>query len=93
MKTEENKGMHIFVLVLCSIIYIAIMLISGPLNIQVFRGLNGILAQVQVVCSTLIVILNFHRGFITACCLNAFGALSVIPNAIKDTAMRNINTL
>lgn len=86
MKTEENKNLHILILIICSIIYIIIMLLSGPLNIEIFRGLNGILAQVQVVCSTLIVITNFRRGFITACCLNALGAVSTIPGAIKNTA-------
>jgi len=75
--------MHIVILVICIIIYIAMILVTsrpGPM-----RAYNGIFAQIQVVASTVMVITNMKRGFIVACILNAMNAAHSLVKFVQSS--------
>ena len=91
---EKNKGMHIAVLVVCTIIYVIFMMITGPFQIPSIMTFNGVFAQVNVLMAIIMVVTNRKRGFITAVSLNTIsfiltltrylqsGQLQVLPGVI-----------
>jgi len=81
---EKNKGLHIFILVLCAIVHLAVALITGPLTTAATQPFNGVLAQIQVIVSTVLVVTNHKRGYITVCILNIFSILSAISGALHN---------
>jgi len=84
MKEEKNKGLRILGLVLCAIIHVILAMITGPFSTEQTTIYNGVLAQVQVILSVIMVTTCFQQGFITACIVNAFSALSGLSGALHN---------
>lgn len=75
--TNEKKRGSIALLILGILLFLALFGAQGALNRSGNGQLSGIIAQLQVLVSTFLVVTNSKRGFIAAVILNAFNALFV----------------
>lgn len=78
MVKEKNKASSIAILIVGIIIFLALFAFQGKMLQSNKTSLNGIIAQLQVLISTVLVITNKKRGFISALILNTFNALFVL---------------
>ncbi len=93
---EKNKGLHIFLLVVGSILFIVLMVMmsssarAGSMaaesggSAKTTVNYQGVLAQIQVIISTVLVVTNKKRGFITVCILNALSTFSGVMGALHN---------
>ncbi len=92
---EKNKELHIALLIIGSIVFIVAMVImsnSARTGAAAESGsppkttinYQGVLAQVQVIISTALVITNKKRGFITVCILNVLSTCSGLMGALHN---------
>lgn len=93
MREEKNKELHILMLVIGVILYMALLLIMGPLSSDHSRTYNGVLAQFQVVISAVLVTSNHKRGFITSCALNFMSAVNPMIEIITGTSSNGVGIL
>lgn len=78
MVKEKNKASNMAVLIVGIIVFLALFAFQGKMSQKGNMSLNGIIAQLQVLISTVLVITNKKRGFISAMVLNAFNGLFVL---------------
>lgn len=83
---EKNKVLNIAVMVVCVILFIVLFKIQGQFARNGQQALNGIIAELQVLLSTIIVVTNHKRGFITALILNFLNIAMVLRNVITGRA-------
>lgn len=87
MDSKSNKKSEIVYLIIGVVLFIVISVIQNNLTRQGTTQLNGIFAQVQVIISTLIVILSHKKGYIAGVIVNI---LSIFPVLIQIIKMKNI---
>lgn len=78
MVKEKNKASNMAALIVGIIVFLALFAFQGKMSQKGNMSLNGIIAQLQVLISTVLVITNKKRGFISAMVLNAFNGLFVL---------------
>ena len=81
-ENEKNKGLHIAILVIGIILHVIFLLIMGPFASPKTYVFNGVMAQIQVVISAVLVTTNGKRGFITSCVLNAFSIFNALQGML-----------
>ena len=82
MVKEKNKASNMAALIVGIIVFLALFAFQGKMSQKGNMSLNGIIAQLQVLISTVLVITNKKRGFISAMVLNAFNGLFVLIIAV-----------
>ena len=83
---EKNKALNIAVMVICIILFIALFMTQGQFARNGQQALNGVIAELQVLLSTIIVVTNHKRGFITALILNFLNMLMLVRNIVTSRA-------
>ena len=63
MVKEKNKASNMAVLIVGIIVFLALFAFQGKMSQKGNMSLNGIIAQLQVLISTVLVITNKKRGF------------------------------
>ena len=90
MNKKSSSG-SIVILIIGIIIFIALFVVQGRQAQGGNQALNGIIAQLQVLISTVLVTTNRKRGFITACILNALNGLFVL--VVQVLLAQNVRSL
>ncbi|MBR1530292.1 MAG: GGDEF domain-containing protein [Oscillospiraceae bacterium] len=81
---EKNKTMHIVVLVICSLFYLILWAIMGPLKLEAVSAYMGVLSSLLVVLNTIMVVTNRKRGFIVACILSSMSIMSAAISVLRS---------
>jgi len=81
---EKNKGKNIAVMVICSILYLILFLIMGPMKLDAISPYMGVLSSLLVVLNTVMVVTNRQRGFIVACVLSAMSIMSAVSAVLRS---------
>ena len=81
---EKNKGMHIFILIICTIIYVIFMMLLGPIQIPKLQPFNGVFAQINILLAIVMTITNHKRGFITSVSLNAISFILTLTRYLQS---------
>lgn len=81
MKKEKQSG-NIVIFIISILVFLGLFMLQARMAMQGYQALNGVIAQLQVLASTVLVTTNHKRGFIAATLLNAFNALFVFVTQI-----------
>jgi len=89
---EKNKAQHMIIMVIGIILYIILYLFMGPLLPESMRAYVGIGSVAQIAISTVLVVTNHKRGFITACVLNGIAMMMAFMGFINGqvTALQGV---
>lgn len=90
MESKSNKTSQIVYLIIGIVAFIAIFVIQTGLAKNGNTQFNGVFAQVQVIISTLLVILSHKKGFIAGVFINL---LSIFPVAMQIMKTKNLASL
>ena len=90
MESKSNKTSQIVYLIIGIVAFIAIFVIQTGLAKNGNTQFNGVFAQVQVIISTLLVILSHKKGFIAGVIINL---LSIFPVAMQIMKTKNLASL
>lgn len=75
---KQNSVLNWLLYILCVVGFLGMFYAQSVFSAQKLNSLNGIVAQIEVLISTVLVITNRKRGFITAVVFNALNALYII---------------
>lgn len=88
MQGKKNNGKQIFILIICVIAFVITFIIQGKNGRDGNTSLNGVIAQIQVIISTVMVVTSMKKGFITGiisnACLSGFVLFQVIKKFIDS---------
>ncbi len=88
MQGKKNNGKQIFILIICVIAFVITFIIQGKNGRDGNTSLNGVIAQIQVIISTIMVVASMKKGFITGiisnACLSGFVLFQVIKKFIDS---------
>ena len=88
MQGKKNNGKQIFILIICVIAFVITFIIQGKNGRDGNTSLNGVIAQIQVIISTVMVVASMKKGFITGiisnACLSGFVLFQVIKKFIDS---------
>ena len=88
MLVKKNNGKQIFILIICVIAFVITFIIQGKNGRDGNTSLNGVIAQIQVIISTIMVVASMKKGFITGiisnACLSGFVLFQVIKKFIDS---------
>lgn len=77
MNNEKKVG-SLVILIICVVLFIVLFLSQRRFAMSGLAAMNGIIAQLQVLISTIMVVTNRKRGFITSIILNAVNVLFLL---------------
>ena len=84
MESKSNKTSQIVFLIIGIIAFIAMSLIQTKATRDGNSSLNGVFAQIQVIISTLLVIMSRKKGFVAGVVLNLVSVLPVTLQFVKS---------
>ena len=82
---EKNKTLHIVIMIICIIAYIATFMYMGPLKPKdgSLDSYMGAMTQVEIILCTVLITTNRARGFISACILSALSFFSALMGFLR----------
>ena len=90
MNSKSNKKSEIVYLIIGIVLFVGISLIQTNLTRQGTTQLNGVFAQIQVIISTLLVILSHKKGYIAGVIINILSIFPVIMQIVKTKNMASL---
>lgn len=90
MKSKSSNASQIVCLIVGVVIFIALSLIQSNMSRSGNTSLNGVIAQIQVIISTVLVLIAQKKGYIASIILNVLSMLSVAMQVVKT---HNINSV
>ena len=92
MNQEKNKALNLVILIVGIILFLALFLLMRTLPTETATAYKGVISQIQVAISTVLVMTNHKRGYFAACALELFPALSSLIKIVNGTASRYSTT-
>lgn len=87
-KNKGNMALQILLLIIGIIAFVAINFLQSNLTRQGLSQFNGVMAQIQVIISTFLVVTTRKKGFIAGVILNFLASLVVIMQILRTGNMQ-----